>query len=305
MNPLGFLNDALFNLIKGWCISIATFCCDGINEFIGTISSFRIFTLDFASPELVGVWSVASSVALHVSMVLAYALLGFFVALEFYTATQHIEKSKFGGIEMIMRCLIKILIVKLVVDNTPAIMRGLYDLSVNITHGVEKYALSSGAAGQVMPKDAILNVINSATGDQIGLLFIIMLVMLVALGVTFATCIFIQVYALGRFIEIFVCVAFGALPIVCLLGQDTKQIGINFIKNYASVCLQGAVIVLLLKFVAPLFAGVAVLLSNMVSTTGASGIQIILTCVPPLALSFSIFGAVKGSRGLANKLVGA
>lgn len=295
----------VWEFIQYICWSYVGGCCDIINELLGAIDNMGIFTLSLGSPELASIWTAASSVATNVSMVIAYSLLGLFVGLEFYQSTKNMNMTRFGGIEQLCRVLIKILVVKIVIDNTPALMRGLYDFTVNITRGIDKYATGlSGNAG-LMPTAELQGIVEAATSDQIGILLLFFIIMTVAVIVVFFAVVFVQVIALSRFIEIFICIALAAMPLVCLISQETKQIGIGFIKNYLAVCLQGTILVLLIKFMVPLFSTVAVLLSNMLGTTDATGIQMFISCVSPLALCFAMITSIQHTRDFANRIVGA
>lgn len=48
----------------------------------------------------------------------------------------------------------------------------------------------------------------------------------------------------GRFFKIYIYTAIAPIPLSTFAGQPTEQIGKNFIKSYAAVCLEGAIIML-------------------------------------------------------------
>jgi len=299
------IGGSIFKMLAYYCWSFVGTCCDVINELIGAIDNMSIFTLSFGSPELQNIWNVASSVCTNVSMVVAYSLLGFFVAVELYHATQHMSTSKFGGLEMVMRCIIKVMVVKLVIDNTPVIMRAVYDLTVNLTIGVQKYATGLSGNSALMPKEELQGVVAALTTDQVGVVVLLFLVMVVAVAVVFGATILVVVIALTRYIEIFLCVAFAALPLVCFASAETKSVGMGFAKNYLAVCLQGTILVLLIKFMVPLFSAVAVLIGNMVNAPEATGIESLVACVAPVALCVAMITTIQHTREFANRIVGA
>ena len=51
-----------------------------------------------------------------------------------------------------------------------------------------------------------------------------------------------SVYA--RFFKIYMYTAIATVPLAAFAGQPTEQIGKSFIKSYAAVCLEGAIILL-------------------------------------------------------------
>lgn len=48
----------------------------------------------------------------------------------------------------------------------------------------------------------------------------------------------------GRFFKIYLYTAIAPIPLSTFVGQPTEQIGKSFIKSYAAVCLEGAIIIL-------------------------------------------------------------
>jgi len=48
----------------------------------------------------------------------------------------------------------------------------------------------------------------------------------------------------GRFFKIYMYTAIAPVPLSTFAGQPTQSIGISFIKGYAAVCLEGAIIVI-------------------------------------------------------------
>ena len=48
----------------------------------------------------------------------------------------------------------------------------------------------------------------------------------------------------GRFFKLYLYTAIAPIPLATFAGEPTQSVGIAFIKSYASVCLEGAIIVL-------------------------------------------------------------
>ncbi|MBR4020967.1 MAG: hypothetical protein IKI99_06605, partial [Firmicutes bacterium] len=48
----------------------------------------------------------------------------------------------------------------------------------------------------------------------------------------------------GRFFKIYLYTAIAPIPLSSFAGQPTEQIGKSFLKSYAAVCLEGAIIIL-------------------------------------------------------------
>ena len=48
----------------------------------------------------------------------------------------------------------------------------------------------------------------------------------------------------GRFFKIYIYAAIAPIPLSSFAGEETSHVGKSFIKSYAAVCLEGAIIVL-------------------------------------------------------------
>ena len=48
----------------------------------------------------------------------------------------------------------------------------------------------------------------------------------------------------GRFFKLYMYTAIAPIPLSSFAGEPTQSVGISFLKSYAAVCLEGAVIVL-------------------------------------------------------------
>ena len=48
----------------------------------------------------------------------------------------------------------------------------------------------------------------------------------------------------GRFFKLYMYTAISPIPLSCAAGETTQNISITFMKSYAGVCLEGAIIVL-------------------------------------------------------------
>ena len=48
----------------------------------------------------------------------------------------------------------------------------------------------------------------------------------------------------GRFFKLYMYTAIAPIPLAAFSGEPTQQIGISFMKSYAAVCMEGAIIIL-------------------------------------------------------------
>ena len=68
------------------------------------------------------------------------------------------------------------------------------------------------------------------------------LVSLLGIAAIIVQCILIVLLVYGRFLRIYVTAAIGAIPLSTIAGEGTQSIGFRYLKNFASICMEGIVI---------------------------------------------------------------
>ena len=115
---------------------------------------------------------------------------------------------------------------------------------LDIVQGIISTILSSvgftGAGDTVLPPEMITAI------EDVGFLDSIPLWAVTLLGGLFITILsFIMILSVyGRFFKIFLYSAIAPIPLASFAGEPSQSIGKSFIKSYAAVCLEGAIIVL-------------------------------------------------------------
>ncbi|MDR1604001.1 MAG: hypothetical protein LBS10_04320 [Gracilibacteraceae bacterium] len=186
----------------------------------------------------------------------AYVILALFLVLELHKASMRADGAG-GGIqlsaEIVFRVLFKLIICKFAVDSSLLIMDAMYNVSLHLTAGIRD-ALAAEVFGPLDPAHADTGgyralIEDMNLGEQLGffieLFFIRLIVQFVLLMV--------NVIVIGRFIEIFLYIAVAPIPLATFPHEELSGIGKNFLKNFAAICLQGAMIYLALSFYPLLF----------------------------------------------------
>lgn len=102
-------------------------------------------------------------------------------------------------------------------------------------------AVGSGVQNDIVLPDIIVQKIN-----EVGFWDSIPLWALTLIGGIFITVLsFIMIMSVyGRFFRLYLYTAIAPIPISTFAGEPTSQIGKSFLKSYAAVCMEGAIIVL-------------------------------------------------------------
>lgn len=141
--------------------------------------------------------------------------------------------------EHALRLFIRFAIAKIVVTHGLEIMNAILDIGYGITM-------------QILTKSSLLNSPTSLPGsivdaiNNLGFFEQIPLWAVTLLGSLFITVLsFILILTVyGRFFKIYMYMALSPIPLSSFAGQPSDQIGKSFIKSFAGVCLEGAVIIL-------------------------------------------------------------
>lgn len=230
-------------------------------------------------------------------MPVAYIVLALFFVMELYKASLKVDGAGGGnqlGAEMVFRVMIKMVICKVVLDETPNILKAIYSATTEITNLISGIVEGGSATGG-MDTEALEPVID-ALGFWGGIpviiiVCIILLVTLVAVGLA-------NVIIVARFVEVFVYICISPIPIATLPNEEMSQIGKNFLKSFAAVCVQGTLIFLVLSFFPLLFN------SGFLENDGAAG-SIYLSLLGVLGYSIVLVLAIFSTGKWAKSICGA
>ena len=169
---------------------------------------------------------------------IGYGLLVLFFAMGIFSAAasfRELQRPEFA-----LRHFIRFLLAKIAVGYGMEIMTAIF----SICGGVAA-AVMSGIGGAVTETATLPTEIVNAI-DDVGFLQSIPLWLVSFLGSLFITVMsFILILTVyGRFFKLYIYTALSPLPLAAFAGETTSGIGKGFIRSYAGVCLEGAVIVL-------------------------------------------------------------
>jgi len=103
----------------------------------------------------------------------------------------------------------------------------------------------------------------------------------------------------GRFFKLYLYTAIAPVPMASFAGEPSQSIGISFLKGYAAVCLEGAIIVL----ACVIFSVFAV--SPPVVDTSASAVTMVWSYVGELIFNMLVLvGAVKMADRVVREMMG-
>ena len=142
--------------------------------------------------------------------------------------------------EMAVKLFIRFAIAKGVVTYGLELMLAIFDIVQGVIATIMK---SSGVFANnkaALPDEMIKAIEDCGFFESIPLWAVTLIGSLVITVLAFIM--ILTVY--GRFFKLYIYTAIAPIPLAAFAGQPTEQIGKSFLKSYAAVCLEGAIIIL-------------------------------------------------------------
>lgn len=198
------------------------------------------------SPEDYNASLYDAAVAVHNGAVkpVTAVILSIILTMMIAQASTRIDGDRELGVRIISGILLKAGLVIVFASNAMTILQGIDEIGTTIA----QVAIDTDVGGDgetVKLGDKLEDDVTGADlTDKLALIVVILLPYIVAelAGVAALVLIFI------RFLQIYLMTAFGSLPIAFIAYEETKQIGIGYLKSYGSLVLSGVLIILAVKF---------------------------------------------------------
>ena len=197
--------------------------------------------------------------------------------------------------EVAIKLFIRFAIAKAVVTYGMELMMALF----NIVQGVISSIMSSagfGAASQTMLPQEIVDAIEDCSFLESIPLWAVTLI-----GGLFITILsFVMIMTVyGRFFKLYLYTAIAPVPLATFAGEPSQNIGRSFLKSYAAVCLEGAIIVLAC-IIFSVFAA-----SPPSINTNAAPVTMVWSYIAELVFNMLVLvGAVKMADHVVKEMMG-
>ena len=211
---------------------------NALNTWNGKLT--EIWQLLTQSPETFkggGIWDVMVNIN-GTLQAIGYALLVlFFLVGMVKTCGSFVEVRK---PEHALKLFVRFAIAKGVITYGLELMMALY----TIVQGVVSRIMDTsglGSAGETVLPEAIVTAVENVDFFNIIPLWAVTLIG----GILITILSFIMIMSVyGRFFRIYLYTAIAPIPLASFAGEPSQSIGKNFLKSYAAVCLEGAIVVL-------------------------------------------------------------
>ena len=142
--------------------------------------------------------------------------------------------------EHVLKLFVRFAIAKGVISHGLELMMALFKIVQGIIQTIMNRAGIQTNQAASLPQEIITAVESCGFFESIPLWAVTLIGSLLITALSFIM--IMSVY--GRFFRLYLYTAIAPIPLSAVAGEPTQSIGISFLKSYAAVCLEGAIIVL-------------------------------------------------------------
>lgn len=200
----------------------------------------EIWTLVTQTPETFkggAIWTVIKNIYGGMQAIGLALLVLFFVVGVMKTCGSLTEVKK---PEHALKLFIRFAIAKIVVTYGMDLMLSLFKISQGIVSKIMTVANITSSTKSTLPSGIITAIESCGFFESIPLWAVTLIGGLVVTVLSFIM--IMTVY--GRFFKLYLYTAIAPIPLSTFAGEPTQSVGKSFLKSYAAVCLEGAIIVL-------------------------------------------------------------
>ena len=198
---------------------------------------WKLLTISPASFKGGGIWKVILTVngamqAIGLALVVLFFLVGM---MKTSSSLDEVKRP-----EHALKLFLRFAISKGVVTYGLELMMAIFQIIQGVTSKIRTSSGITKTGKTTLPKEMIKAIEDCGFFESIPLWAITLIGSLFITVLSFI--IILTVY--GRFFKIYMYTAIAPIPLSTFAGQPTQSVGISFLKSYAAVCLEGAIIVL-------------------------------------------------------------
>ena len=255
----------------------------------------EIWTLITQSPQQFKggtIWNVIVNINGAVQAIGLALLVLFFVVGVMHTCGSFAETKR---PETALKLFIRFALAKGVVTYGMELMLALFSIVQGLISTIMSAAGFGTAQQTVLPSEIVTAVEDCGFFESIPLWAVTLI------GGLFVTVLsFVMIMTVyGRFFKLYLYTAISPVPLATFAGEPTQNVGVSFIKSYAAVCLEGAIIVLGC-IIFSLFAA-----SPPVVDPNAAAVSMVWSYIGELVFNMLVLvGAVKMADRVVREMMG-
>jgi len=220
---------------NNWIVGNLNYSLEKWNDYLSQI--WDILTKSPTEFRGGAIWSVIQDIYGALQAIGLALLVLFFVVGVVKTCGSFTEVKK---PEHALKLFIRFVLAKGVVTYGMELMMALFTIIQGVISTIMVPAGFGGVQKTVLPDEIITAIKDCSFWESIPLWAVTLIGCLVIIVLSFIM--IMSVY--GRFFKLYIYTAIAPIPLASFAGEPSQNIGKSFLKSYAAVCLEGAVIVL-------------------------------------------------------------
>lgn len=298
----GSLRKFICSMILGWATSIFNV----YNQLINHVGTEALLSGPFDSLLGTDMYTLTNNIFQTAVIPIGESILALFMLVQLVKISQRIDAtSTLPAVKEIVFLAVIYVLLHWFINNSLDIMQAIYGIvNDDIIPTIGSVGDSTGEAG-VFSLDGVTQ--DQWDSMNIGDCFmtlimsvICLLFGLVAFVLGFAVC-YVRAW------QIYIYAAFSPIPISLLGFEETRQMGIGFLKNFASVCLAGAILLFLFVAYPFVLAGSVSSLSagnDILFLMTTSSADSLINLLKGVAISVVLIFMIVKSGGIAKEILG-
>lgn len=234
--------------VNSWLCGVLRDTCNWIfNSQVGVLKSIGAdgvlsadFTQMLGSAGSVTMYDIVHGVWEAAILPIGCGVLSFVFTVQLIKISQRMDgNAAMPGVKEVAFLLVFFAVFLFLLQHSFELMQGVYEVT---RLAVQRVSALFGT-GSAIGLDAVS---ITTTDDDVAALLAMLVVALVSWLVVIVAYVVALVVSWARAIQIYIMAAFSPIPLSLLAADETRQMGVGYLKNFAAVCLAGVIILVLL-----------------------------------------------------------
>lgn len=239
---------AIADDINSWICGVLRDTCNWIFEsqvnMLKSIGADGVLSAGFeqmlGNAGTVTMYSVARGVWQVAILPIGCGVLSFVFTVQLIKISQKMDgNASMPGVKEVVFLLVFFAVFLFIIQNSFDIMQSIYEVT---KLAIDRVSGMFGSGGAV----DLAQVSIATTEDDVAALLGMIVIALISWIVVVVAYVVALVVCWARAIQLYIMAAFAPIPLSLMALDETRQMGVNYIKNFVSVCLAGIIILVLL-----------------------------------------------------------
>lgn len=246
--PTQYAHAAIADDINDWLCGVLRDCCNWIfSAQVNVLKSIGYegilgagFEDMLTTAGSVSMYDIAYSVWQVAILPIGCGILSLVFTIKLIQISQRMDGNQsLPGVKEVVFLLVFFAVFLFLVQNSFELMKAIYAV---VGLAIERVSALFGTGGS-MDLTAVSIV---TTDDDVSALVAMLIVSLISWLVVLVAYIISLVVCWARAIQLYIMAAFAPIPLSLMALDDTRQIGVGYLKNFTAVCIAGLIILILL-----------------------------------------------------------